>query len=132
MKKAFTLIELVMAIVIAGIVLVPLLSIFVTSPIKNPRLDAFNMAIQLANGKMETVSSRSFNAISSEAVAAFGGNFGDFSSQVVVNYVSSTEPNVSVDPTVTNYKKIQVLVTTTNLPGASIDLTTLITDVSNP
>ena len=131
-KSGFTLIEIVMAIVIAGIVLIPLLNIFMTVPAKNPKLDAFIMAVELADGKMETVCNQTFSSIVAQPVTAVGGNFPDFSSQVVVNYVASTEPNVSVDPTVTEYKKIQVLVTSTLLPGGSIDLITLVNNVTNP
>jgi len=130
-KKAFTLIELIMVVVIGGIVLYPLLGTFITATAKNPAADAFTAAIHLANYKMETVCNKTFGSISSEAQTAFGADFSGYSSQVTVHYVASAEPEVSVDPNATHYKWVKVSITSDNLPGGEIDLTTLVTDVTN-
>lgn len=127
-KSGFTLIELVMALVIGGIIIYPLLAIFITAPQKNPSMEAFNIALHLANCKLETASNKKFNSISSEGTASFGGNFNDYNSEVVVHYVASSEIEVSVDPAVTDYKWIKVRVTGANIPGGSVELTTLAAD----
>lgn len=130
-KKSFTLIELIMAVVIGGIILYPLLGTFITATAKNPTADAFTAAVHLANYKMETVCNKAFGSISYEAQTAFGSDFSGYSSQVIVHYVTSAEPKVSVDPNATQYKWVKVVVISNNLPGGEIDLNTLVTDVTN-
>jgi prepilin-type N-terminal cleavage/methylation domain-containing protein len=130
-RRGFTLIELIMAIVIGGIVVLPLMMMFVNASLKNPKLESVNLALNLAVGKMEAVTGKSFAYISSEAVTAIGGNYSDYNSQVIVHYVTSTDVQTSVDPTITSYKSVQVSITSSNFTG-SIDLFGLATDVSNP
>lgn len=131
MKKGFSLIELVMAVVLAGIIIGPMIALFYNSTAKSPTTDYFDMAISLASSKMEETSNKKFSNIVSESSTPFSGSFSQFSSQVVVHCVASTEVEVSVDPTATNYKWIKVIVTSSVLPGGSIDLTNLATDVTN-
>jgi hypothetical protein len=89
------------------------------------------MAVHLATGKMEMVSNKIFGSINSEAPASFGGDFSDFSRQVIVNCVASDEPDVSVDPTITGYKRIKVVVTSSSFSGGSVEVTTLAVDGVN-
>ncbi len=118
--------------VIGSIVVYSLLGIFITAPVKNSALEAFNTAVHLANGKLEEVGNKRFSLILSAAAVPFSGTFSDFNSQVIVNYVTSAEPDVAVDPTTTNYKKIQVIITSGNIPGGQVALTTLAAAATNP
>ncbi|MBU0686857.1 MAG: type II secretion system GspH family protein [Candidatus Margulisbacteria bacterium] len=128
-KKGFTIIELIMTIVIAGIAVYSIIAIFLNVATRNVDLEAVSMAAHLANSKLEEVSSKSYANIVSEAPFSFGGDFSDFSGQVVVNFVSfeALDQVVGIDA---GYKKIAVYVSSGLLP-ASIEVITLVTDISN-
>lgn len=130
-RRGMTLIEIIMAMVIAAIIIYPMLNIFIGSLSKNPAVEAVDIGLNLAQSKIEEVSSRSFGNIANEGPTSFGGNFTDYNYQVEVHYVSSAEPNTVVDPTVTSYKQVIVRVISGNLPAGSIVLKTLVTDASN-
>lgn len=130
-KRAFTLIELVMSVVIGGIIIYPMLTIFFNTSSKNPTADYLNMAVHLADSKMETVSNQRFDSIASQGVTAFSGDFSDFNSEVIVHYVDAGALETSVDPTQTAYKWIKVKITSNNLPASAVELSTLVTDLSN-
>ena len=129
--RGFTLIELVMTIVIAGVILIPLLMTFANVGKENPTLDNLNISLTLAESKMEAVLGKSYGNISSEAKTAVGGNFADYYTQVVVHNVTSTDAITPVEPTDYGYKWIKVAVTSANFPG-SIEVTSIATDVTNP
>lgn len=131
MKKGFTLIELVMAIVIAGVIVVPLLNVFINTSTGNPSLEALNTALHLAEAKMESVSNKDFASIVSEGTAPFGGDFSAYNSEVVMHYVASSEIETFVDPVVTDYKWVKVKITSAKIQG-TIELTTLVSDVPYP
>ena len=130
-NSGFTLIEIVMTIVIAGVMLSSMLKIFTTPLSKGSQVDIFSTALHLASGKMEIVSNKSFSKITSEPFKSFGGTFIDFNSSVEVHYVTSTSPEVFVDPTATSYKWIRVTVTSSNGAVTGVKLITLVTDASN-
>ena len=131
MKKGFALTELIMTIVIASLVLYTLLSTFITAAGKNANLESSSMAMSLAAGRLEMISSRQFSLISSEARASCGGRFSDFYCQTEVHYVSSEALTTSVDPLVTNYKWIAVRVSSALTPNASVEIDTLVTNATN-
>lgn len=131
-RGGFSLIELVMTIVIASLVLYSLLAVFITAAGRNVHLESYTIALYLANSKLETVGHRSFGQISSEALASFGGSFGDFFSQVAVINVSSEALDTAAGSSPTGYKKITVFVSSSLMNGASLEASTLVTDVSNP
>lgn len=129
MKRGFTLIELVMAVVIAGIALYSLLLVVITATSKNVTLEAKNTALYLANSKLEEVSSRSFGSISSESLAAFGGAFTGFSNTVEVYYVSAEALDSPLaSPTI--YKKVVVKIFSGSL-AATTEVATLVTRAAN-
>ncbi len=128
-KKGFTIIELVMTIVIAGIAVYSILTVFLTAATRNVDLEAVSIAAHLAHGKLEEVSSKSYANIVSEVPFSFGGDFTDFSGQVIVNFVTA-EALDQVIASDSGYKKIVVYVNSGLLP-ASIEVITLVTDVSN-
>ena len=129
MKKGFTLVELVMAIMITSIALSALLGTFVLVTSRNVDFDSITVGMNLARGKLEEVSNQTFNSVTSEALTSFGGDFSGYSSLVVVQYVSREVLDVPVVGS-TNYKKVAVWVSSSSL-SSSIELETLITDVAN-
>ena len=128
-KPGFTLIELVMSIVIAGIALYSLIFVFITVTTKNVSVEALTTAWYLASGKLEEVSSRSYNLITSESLASFGGDFNNFNRTVIISYVSSEALDTPVEANY-GYKKVTVRVTSSSFPS-SIEVQALVTDVSN-
>jgi prepilin-type N-terminal cleavage/methylation domain-containing protein len=127
----FTLIEVVMAVVIAGIILIPLLSVFITATTRNVDQEAAGIGLHLAAAKLEIVSNKSFTNIISEPLTSFGSPFTDFDSEVIVNFVAADAPDVPVDPAQTSYKRISVRVTSALLTAGPIEVVSLVTDVSN-
>ena len=130
--SGMTLIELVMAVVIGALIIIPLLGVFTFTLNKSNSLDVISTALNLANSKMEFVSQKSFNTLTTEAASSFGGNFSDYYGALEVHYVASSELNTSVDPTGTAYKWLQVTVTTPLQPGLNLQLRGLATDLTNP
>jgi prepilin-type N-terminal cleavage/methylation domain-containing protein len=128
-KKAFTLIEVIMAVVIGGIVLYSLLTVFITTTSRNTQLESQSTALFLASGKLEEVSNQRFNLISSEGLTSFGGEFSSFSSLVEVSAVSA-EALDAVVAYATGYKKIVVSVFSAG-SLSTVEVSTLITNVSN-
>lgn len=132
MKKGFSLLELVMTIVIAGIIIFPLLNVFINAAAKNPTLEALGVALHLAEAKMESVSNKTFASITAEGVTPFvGGAFSGYNSEVIMHFVASTELETFVDPAETDYKWLKIKVTSSSFPG-TVELTTLVTNVPHP
>jgi prepilin-type N-terminal cleavage/methylation domain-containing protein len=128
-KEGFTLVEVIMAVVIGGIILYSLLTVFITTTSRNTQLEAQSTALFLASGKLEEVSNQSFNLISSEGVTSFGGDFSGFSSSVEVSAVSAEALDTSVASS-TGYKKIVVKIFSSGL-SSTVEVSTLVTNVSN-
>lgn len=128
-KKGFTLIELVMAVAIAGIAFYSLLIVFINAAYQSVDVEALSMGLYLANARLEEVSNQSYASITGEATAPFGSGFSDFSSVVRVDYVSSEALDLAVG-TDFGYKKITIRVISSSLTS-SIEVVTLATDASN-
>ncbi|MFA6548525.1 MAG: prepilin-type N-terminal cleavage/methylation domain-containing protein [Candidatus Margulisiibacteriota bacterium] len=129
MRKSFTLVEVIMAVVIGGIVLYSLLTVFITATSRNTQLETLSTALFLANGKVEEISNQRFNLISSEALASFGGDFSNFSSSVEVYNVSAEALDTAIVAS-SGYKKIIVRVFSGNLLS-TMEVQALVTNVSN-
>ncbi len=129
-RSGFTLVELVIAVVITGVAVYALLTVFINAATKNVDLEALSIGYYLANAKLEEVSNRSYSSITEEAVSAFDGGFGDFDYEVEFDYVSSEALDVPTTGTGESYKRIKVRVTSNSLPS-SIEVVTLATDASN-
>ena len=116
-SKGFTLIEAIVTIVIIGIFLTAGIGVFVNSGKTSSVTQNITVAQSLAEGHMEQVMANSYTNITSEAVTAFTGNLSQFSYQTVVNYV--TQANLdTTSATDTGYKRIRVLISSTNLPSS--------------
>ncbi len=128
-KPGFTLVELSITVIVATIAVYSLLTIFMTAATENVGSESLSMAFYLASGKLEEVSSKSYDDIVSVDPTPFGSGFADFSSAVVVHFVSS---EVLDDPVATDfgYKKVIVKVNSTNLTS-TVEVETLVTDISN-
>lgn len=129
-RAAFSLIELVIAIVVSGIVIYSLLSVFITAAGRNVKMEAASIAFSLANSKMEEVSSRAYQAISSEALTSFGAGYPSFFWLVESTFVSAEAPDLPLGSDA-GYKKVAVYVSSANLPDSSIEVVTVVTDVSH-
>ncbi|MFA5839422.1 MAG: prepilin-type N-terminal cleavage/methylation domain-containing protein [Candidatus Margulisiibacteriota bacterium] len=129
-RDGFTLIELVMTIVIGSIAVYSVIMIFVNTTSRNAQVDNLSIAVHLASSKIEQVSNKAYLNVSSEALSAFTGQFSNFSSQVLVTNVSSTEIDTSSGTTETGYKKIKVFIITTG-SFTSIEVSAMVTDASN-
>lgn len=130
MRRGFTFVELIITVIIGTIITYSMLNVFISVTTRSVDSEALCVALYLANGKLETVTSKSFNNISSEAKTSFSGSFSTFSSEVEVAYVSAEALDVPVVGTSESYKRVKVWVTQLLLP-ISIEVTTLVTGASN-
>ena|SRR3989339_579457 len=106
-QKGFTLIELVIAIVVVSIAFYAIISVFITVAPRNINAEDLSKATYLANRVMEETTAKSFSSISSVSPTSFASPFSNYNYQVVVDYVTTAEPDVvSVNPT--NYKRVKV------------------------
>ena len=119
-----------MFVIFGAITLYSLLLIFVSATTESVDSEALCVALYLANGKLESITSRSFDTITSEAQTSFTGSFNTYSSEVEVAYVSAEALDVPVVGTSESYKRVKVRVTQVFLP-VSIEVTTLVTGMSN-
>lgn len=108
-QRGFTIVELVITVVVLGILMYALISIFITAGFRGVNVDTFTVAQSLAENKLEEVSSRDFEAISSEAETNFSGDLDDYSYEFVVNYVTPEALNAATTLE-TDYKRIKVLI----------------------
>ncbi len=131
-KRGMNLIELIMAVVIGGIIFYSFLNVFISATFKGASMEALTGALFLANGKLETVVSKRFTSITSEALSSFGGPFPAYYSQVTVNYVSPEALDTVTDPTVTAFKRVIVRVTAPAYSLGTVEVRGLVTDMSNP
>jgi prepilin-type N-terminal cleavage/methylation domain-containing protein len=106
-KRAFSLVEMILSIVIIGVVFYAAISIFVTEGVKGVNVDVFTVAQSLAEGSMEEMMSRDFSAVSSEAETSYSGELSGYSYQFMVNYVLPEELNTVVTVE-TDYKLIRI------------------------
>lgn len=127
--RGFTLVELAISILIGGIALYSLLTIFITSTSKNVDLESLTVALYLANGKLEEVSGQSYENIVSENSTPFDGGFSNFNYETEVDYVAPDDLDTPV-LTDQGYKRIVVRVTSGSL-ASSLEAVTLVTDISN-
>jgi prepilin-type N-terminal cleavage/methylation domain-containing protein len=126
-RSGFSLVELVIAIVVSGIVVYSLLSIFITAAGRNVRLEAASIALSLVSSKAEEVTSRAYSAISDEALTSFGTGYSDFFWEVESNFVSLEALDTPL-ATDSGYKKVAIRVSSANLPGGALEIFTVVTD----
>lgn len=132
LPMGFTLIELIMAIVIGSIILIPT-SVVVVESLRNTFLpEYYTIASSLLEEKIEETTNLRFGAIPNDIVPiSFGGAFSDYSYQVTYYYVDGdgnlnskvAEPG---DPIGTDYKRVEIAISRAGFP--EVRSTTLATN----
>lgn len=109
-KKGMTLLELVLSIIIIAMCVLPLSVIYTQVLAKIYKSRVMTIASGLAEEKMDQATAKGYSGVVNESSTNFSSPFSSYSSQVVVNYVNAADLNTSVDPTVTEYKRVEVRV----------------------
>jgi prepilin-type N-terminal cleavage/methylation domain-containing protein len=112
-KRAFSLVELVLVIVIAGISIPGVIITFYELSRKSIYDEAMTSAVMLAEGELERATRKSFANVLDEhrdSPISFAGNFSAYSWQVRVDYVESTDLDAAV-AWPTDYKLVESRVT---------------------
>ena len=118
-RQSFTLIELIIVIIIGTVILIPT-SVVVAKSLRNTFLpEHFTIASSLLEDRLEWVGNQRFNSVTDTGPTGFSGNFSDYSYEITVNYVDSSDLNTSVDPTVTEYKRVQITILRSGFPDLS-------------
>ena len=107
MKKGFTLVELVIAMVIIAIIMYAAIAIFVASGARGVNVEVFTVAQSLAEDKLEQAMAQDFDDATDEAEANFSGDLNQYSYEIVMDFVSG-EALDTVVGSPTDYKRIRV------------------------
>ena len=124
--KGFTLIETVIGIVALGIIALGLFAIFTGVFTNAARDEVVTIATSLAKGELERTARLSFASIVSQhagSPVSFGGNFTNYSWQIVVSAVPVAIAN---DAGMAQYKQVESRVT--NPMVGNISLKTIVTN----
>jgi len=108
--KGFSLIELIISIVVISICAISLATMYQEASRGSYKTEATTVATILAEDKLEETLMDGYSGVSSVGSTAFDSPFGDYTYQVTVNYVNAADLETSVDPTVTDYRTIEVQV----------------------
>ena len=118
-KRGFTLIELVMAVVIAAIIFISLATVLSMALWHTVKPEYYTVAAGLAAGEIDRVTNQKFSNVTSEAATAFAGNFSDYNHQVGVDYVNGADlTQVSVPPT--DYKRVTIIISKASFPNVIV------------
>lgn len=126
-RKGFTLIEMAMTIVVLGIAVITIMSMFIESSKQSVVCEVTAVATGLAEGKMEEVLRNSFTNVNSQATTAFSSPFEAYSSSVVVDYVNGSD--FSHSGSNTEYKKVTVTVSHSAISNVVLD--TIVSNYQN-
>jgi type II secretory pathway pseudopilin PulG len=126
-KRAITLIELTMSIVVISICLLSVGLIYHSVLTKNISIQSMTIATSLAEEKMDEVLRLGFSGISNDGPTAFADPFTDYTYQVTVINVQPTDLDTSTGATETGYKNVAVNVTY-SLTGSIYELNSVLTD----
>ena len=119
--KGFTLIETIISILIIGIAFLGLVAVLTGVFTNATRDEVMTVAAGLAKGEMEKVAGEGFSVTSGSGT--YSGNFSNYSWQVTV---SAVPVDIAVDPGMTDYKQVEVVVT--NAMIGSVSLKTIVTN----
>ena len=123
-SKGFTLIELIIVIIIAGIGIVPLINMFYGAGLSMGQSDFITLATELAQKKMDDNTQLGFSAIPEDAGGTFPAPHAAYSYTTTVTLVNA---NFLDDASSTTYKKLVVTVTSA---GRNVTLTTVLSNHS--
>ncbi len=117
-KKAFTLVEVIASIVVIGIVVYAVFSIFISSGFKSVNVEIYTVAQTLAEGKLEELLAHTFSGVSAEGETPYSGDLANYTYQVATDYVSPEALDVPIATTEsTGYRMIQVMIRHPRLNG---------------
>jgi len=121
--RGFTLVEAVITIAIMGVVLAPFSVLVVNVMRQNAYSQVQATAVALGEGEIEALTAARFSLLTDVAATAFAAPFGNYTHEVVVDYVNSNDLNTPVvGPT--DYKRIKVIIANSLL--GSLTLTSLV------
>ncbi|OGQ21437.1 MAG: hypothetical protein A3I05_09000 [Deltaproteobacteria bacterium RIFCSPLOWO2_02_FULL_44_10] len=130
--KGFTLIEMILIILILGVSIPPMLVAFASLQERQADQNPVLIATYLTQQQLEqAVIRKTFAQVASQGLTAFAAPFDTYRYQTNVSYVAQNNLDVSVDPTVTNFKRVEVIVTNTTIPTLNVRLVTLVTNVGS-
>ena len=109
MKKGVTLVELIISIVIMAIAFYALINVFTTIAPQDVDVRSLTVGTHLLNEKMEEVMLKNYTGLATQAATSFNSPYNDYKYQVVLDYVTSSEPDV-VSGTDTGFKRVKVRV----------------------
>lgn len=109
MKKGFSLIELIISIVIISIAALSIAFLYQQALTGSLEVRELTVATGLAKEKMEEVLLSSFSGVDDIPETSFSAPFSNYNYEVDVCYVQDTDLDTCVDPTTTDYKKVEIL-----------------------
>jgi len=118
--KGFTIVELIAVIVILGVCLAPVGTMFYQIMTKHATPEALQIATALAEGQMEIESGKRFSNIVDSGPTVFS-NFPNCTYQVIVSPVPLS---LADDPAMNQYKQVKIIVTNSSL-GVTVSLITI-------
>ena len=119
-KRGFSLVELVLVIVVAGIAIPGVILTFYELSRKSAYDEAMTTAVMLAEGELERTVQKGFANIVDENrgnPVSFGGNFSGYRWQIRVDAVPAALAN---DPSMSEYKQIEARVTNNIIGDVSL------------
>jgi len=123
--KGFTIIELVAVIVVLGVCLAPIGTMFYTVMAKYTEPEAIQVAAALAEQEMERVTGLRFSDLANDGPAAT--DFTNYTYQIIV---SAVPVGLANDPAMNEYKQVEVRVTNSSI-GVAVSLITIVTIKEN-
>lgn len=112
-QKGFTLIELIIVIVVMGVACAGLAAAISASIINTHKPEVLSTATALAEKEAERVIRLAFSSVADEnrgAPQSYTGAFSNYSREVRVDSIDTSQPNLGSDPTMANYKIVEVRV----------------------
>jgi prepilin-type N-terminal cleavage/methylation domain-containing protein len=110
-KKAFSLIELILVVVVLGIAVFGLITVAQEVMLETHKPEVISTATALAEKEAERVTRLSFAAVDDEnrdSPQSYGGNFSTYSWEVRVDSIDDAAPNLGSDPDMDNYKVVEI------------------------
>lgn len=108
-RRAFTLIEVIVAIVLVGIFMYAGMGVMMNSGKYSVVVENLSVAQSLAEERLEMAMARPYASISSEALTNFTGNLSSYSYETIVEYVTPGNLD-STSVSDTGYKRIRVFI----------------------
>ena len=109
MNKGYTLLELVVAIVLMGIVLPIIMNPLLTLSVKGANVDNMRIAGNLAESKLEQIAGLPFSQVVEQATQNIAAPYTDYSQAIHVSYVGPASLNI-VSATSTDFKSVKIAV----------------------